>query len=92
MAEPYDDLRRRVERMEMVQSELQALMRETALMISRLNETLLDLKHEIVKMRDNDLKDVAKMKVSLSIVQWVGGSLGATGLSMILIYIFKATP
>lgn len=88
MSEP-DDLRRRVERLEGIQSELQALMRESTLMIARLNETLIELKTELIKMRDNDLKDLAKMKVSLSIVQWIGGSIGATGLGMIMIYLFK---
>ena len=88
MSEP-DDLRRRVERLEGIQSELQALMRESTLMIARLNETLIELKTELVKMRDNDLKDLAKMKVSLSIVQWIGGSVGATGMGMIMIYLFK---
>ena len=64
-------------------------MRESTLMIARLNETLIELKTELIKMRDNDLKDLAKMKVSLSIVQWIGGSIGATGLGMIMIYLFK---
>lgn len=88
MSEP-DDLRRRVERLEGIQSELQALMRESTLMIARLNETLVELKAELVKMRDNDLKDLARMKVSLSIVQWIGGSVGATGMGMVMIYLFK---
>jgi hypothetical protein len=83
------DLRRRVERLEMLQSESQLIIRESALMVGRLNETLLDFKQELTKIKDNDLKDLARMKVSLSIVHWIGGSIGATGLSMILIFLFK---
>lgn len=84
-----DDLRRRVERLEGIQAELQALMRESTLMIARLNETLVELKQELIKMRDGDLKDLTKMKVSLAIVQWIGGSIGATGVGMIVVYLFK---
>jgi len=88
-SEDYD-LLRRIERLENLQSESQLLLRETTLMISRLNDTLIDLKAELTKIKDNDLKDLAKMKVSLSIVQWIGGSIGATGLSMIILFLFKA--
>lgn len=88
MTEPHDDLRRRVERLENIQAELQALMRESTLMIARLNETLMELKGELVKLRDTE-KDVARMKVSLSVVQWLGGTIASSGVVMALAYVFK---
>lgn len=75
----------------MIQAELQALMRESTLMIARLNETLVELKAELAKTREVE-KEVAKMKVSLSVVQWVGGTLGTTGFGLVLAYLFKVTP
>lgn len=86
-----DELRRRIERLEGIQAELQLLMRESTLMIKRLNDTLVELKAELAQTRETE-KEVAKMKVSLSVTTWVGATIGTTGLGLVLAYLFRVSP
>lgn len=98
MSEPSDDLRRRVERLEMIQSELQALMRESTMMAARLNETLIELKNEFrdmrVELRDiHDLElEVANLKTGFAAIKWLGMTAGGGGVLMVLAYLFKVQP
>lgn len=95
MSEPADDLRRRVERVEHVQSDMQALLRENVLMTARLNETLLELKEEL-RMHRTDMNEIhairlelANLKMGFSIGRWVGATLGGAGLVGALAFLFK---
>ena len=86
--EHNDDLRRRVERVESILAEHQSLMRESTLMISRLNETLTELKEEIKKMREIE-KEVARMKVSITAVNWIAGTITTLAIGGVIAFLFK---
>ncbi len=87
-ADADGDLRRRVERVEGILAEHQALMRESTLMIARLNETLMDLKSELSRFRETE-KAVERMAVSLRAVNWLGGIVVTTAVAGIIAYLFK---
>ena len=87
-----EDLRRRVERVENILSEHQALMRESTLMIARLNETLIELKEAINTMREIELKhnnEIIKLSASVRLVNFIGGAIITAGVTAITVYLFK---
>lgn len=97
MSEPNynDDIRRRLERLEQIQGELQALLRESTLMTSRLNETISDQREEFKQMR-SELKelrqlelDVANLKLGFSAVKWFAAAVASTAILMVISYIFQ---
>lgn len=88
MATDDDEIRRRLERLEGIQAELQALMRESTLMIARLNEIVDDIKKELGRLPEAE-KEVARIKVSVSFAQWIGGAIVSSGIVLILAYVFK---
>ena len=87
-----EDLRRRVERVENILSEHQALMRESTLMIARLNETLIELKEAINTMREIELEhnnEIIKLSASVRLVNFIGGAIITAGVTAITVYLFK---
>ena len=87
-ADPDGDLRRRVEHVEKILAEHNALMRESVVMIGRLNETLLDLKKQLEKFEVVE-KEVTRVKVVTNIVSYLGGAIVLAGIGLILTYLFK---
>ena len=86
------DLRRRVEQVEKILSEHNALMRESVVMISRLNETLLDLRKQLEKFEDSEsdtTSEVARIKVITNITAFLGGAIVLAGVGLITTYLFK---
>lgn len=96
MAEP-DEIRRRVERLENIQGELQGLLRDNTSMTARLNETLIELKEEIKDLRIEMKQfrqlevDVSNLKLGFAAVKWFAATIGGGGLLMVLAYLFKGT-
>jgi predicted PP-loop superfamily ATPase len=89
------DIRRRLERLEQIQGELQALLREASLMNARINDSLIDLKDEFKEFREENKKiqliqlDVASLLTGFAIVKWVAATLGGGGILMVLAFLFK---
>lgn len=95
MAEPpSDEIRRRLERLEHIQSELQGLLKESVLMSARLNETITDQKSEFKQIRQ-ELKelrqlelDVANLKLGFGAVKWFSAAVASTAIILVMAYIF----
>ncbi len=95
MTDTSDDIRRRIERVEAMQSDTQRIIAENALQLARQNEILIELKEEL-KLRRQDLKeiheirlDIANMKVGYSIGRWIGGTIGGAGILAALAFLFR---
>ena len=82
-----EDLRRRLDRLEQVQAELQNLFRDVAMTNARINDSLLDLRGDIRDFRD-ELKtlreferDLTSIKGALSLLKWVSATIVGTALT-----------
>jgi uncharacterized coiled-coil protein SlyX len=98
-ADPDGDLRRRVERVESILAEHQALMRESTLMIARLNETLIDFKFDLGKMRESSAKltesfiEVRTHNHTIrGLTVWLGGIAAAAIASGITLFFSGVAP
>ncbi len=94
MAEPPDDIRRRVDRLEIVtddqkrvldemramQATMQGIVRENSMQLARQNEILLEVKDEL-KLRRTDLNEIHEIKLKIAALTpgiQLGGWVGKT--------------
>lgn len=102
MAEPSDDLRRRVELLENQQAEhsrdqdrLAELLRDNVATSSRLSEILKEMKEEFKAMRSDmrDLKrldtEIEKLKMGFGAVRWLALTVGGLATAAVFSYLFK---
>lgn len=82
------DLRRRIEHIERIQAEHNAMIGRLSDMIGRLNETLLDLKKQLDTLRNVET-DVTRIKVITNITALIGSAIVLSAIGLVTTYLFK---
>ena len=95
MSEEFSELRRRLERLEGSQNELQTLMRESTLMNAMLNETLSevkdavrDLREELHKIHNLEIR-VHSIEIAISGAKWLITTIVGTVIVVVIGFVLR---
>lgn len=87
----HEEMKRRIERVELGTHDLTIVMRENTMALARLDETVREFKASMEKVHAIE-RNVGQLEFAFSGIKWLATAVGGAAVVLAMSYLFKHSP